>query len=78
VNNHSSNSLGLDALNFEPKTKGETWVTKSDCTPDLPLMPSSKTTALKAILLKGFDDAPLDKVSVLFLVPVSRFQYFSP
>jgi hypothetical protein len=57
-------SLGRDVLGFEPHTE-ETWITLSDIDPDFPLTPSSKTTALKSILLKGFLEAPLDKVSVL-------------
>lgn len=59
-----SGSKGRDELGFEPATPTDaTWVTKSDHDPDFPLAPSSKTTALKALLLKGFEDAPLDKVS---------------
>lgn len=57
-----SGSRGLDALGFEPKTTDSTWVAKSD-RDEFPLAPSAKTAALKAILLKGFADAPLDKVS---------------
>jgi len=57
------NSKGLDALGFEPSTKDSTWVHQSDVDPDFPLAPSAKTTALKAILLKGFIEAPTDKVS---------------
>jgi hypothetical protein len=55
-------SKGVDALGFEPLTKDSTWVTRSDSDPDFPLVPSAKTTALKALLLKGFEEAPLDKV----------------
>lgn len=55
-------SKGIDALGFEPFTKDSTWVTKSDYDPDFPLIPSAKTTALKALLLKGFQEAPDDKV----------------
>ncbi|QSZ30260.1 hypothetical protein DSL72_004782 [Monilinia vaccinii-corymbosi] len=57
-------SKGMDALNFEPFTKDSTWVTKSDYDPDFPLIPSAKTTALKALLLKGFEEAPDDKVVI--------------
>lgn len=55
-------SKGMDALGFEPFTKDSTWVTKSDYDPNFPLIPSAKTTALKALLLKGFEEAPDDKV----------------
>lgn len=55
-------SKGLDALGFEPFTKDSTWVTRSDHDPNFPLIPSAKTTALKALLLKGFEEAPDDKV----------------
>lgn len=54
-----------DACGFEPKVVGSTWVDRSD-EKDFPLVPSAKTAALKAILLKGFQEAPLDKAS-LFL-----------
>ncbi|KAE8441985.1 hypothetical protein EG329_004111 [Mollisiaceae sp. DMI_Dod_QoI] len=57
-------SKGRDALGFEPSTSDSTWVAKSDYDPNFPLTPSSKTTALKSILLKGFADAPMDKVVV--------------
>lgn len=64
-------TLGRDALGTEPYT-AETWLTRSDIDEDFPLTPSAKTAALKAVLLKGFKDAPLDKVSfgsfVYFLV----------
>lgn len=59
-----ANSKGIDFLGHEPPTES-TWVPKSDHTPNFPLTPSAKTAALKAILLKGFNEAPLDKVSVL-------------
>jgi hypothetical protein len=52
-------------LGFEPSAIG-TWITKSDDpSKNFPLAPSAKTTALKSILLKGFVEAPLDKVSFL-------------
>ncbi len=57
-------SKGRDALGFEPSTSDSTWVAKSDYDPNFPLTPSSKTTALKSILLKGFADAPMDKVCI--------------
>ncbi|RAL65691.1 hypothetical protein DID88_005359 [Monilinia fructigena] len=57
-------SKGIDALDFEPFTKDNTWVTKSDYDPDFPLIPSAKTTALKALLLKAFQEAPDDKVVI--------------
>lgn len=59
---HGVISKGLDALDFEPFTKDNTWVTRSDYDPNFPLIPSAKTTALKALLLKGFEEAPDDKV----------------
>lgn len=57
-------SKGVDALGFEPSTKDNTWVTRSDHDPAFPLLPSAKTTALKALLLKGFEEAPDDKVVI--------------
>ncbi|KAI9649741.1 hypothetical protein NHQ30_002322 [Ciborinia camelliae] len=57
-------SKGMDELGFEPFTKDSTWVTKSDYDPSFPLIPSAKTTALKALLLKGFEEAPDDKVVI--------------
>lgn len=53
---------GADSLGYEPKVADSTWVDKSD-DDNFPLVPSAKTAALKAILLKGFRDAPTDKVS---------------
>ncbi|KAF7872861.1 uncharacterized protein EAF02_008932 [Botrytis sinoallii] len=61
---HGIKSKGLDALDFEPFTKDNTWVTRSDYDPKFPLIPSAKTTALKALLLKGFEEAPDDKVVI--------------
>ena len=58
-------SKGRDAMDFEPASKDSTWIARSDYDPSFPLAPSAKTTALKAILLKGFIDAPLDKVNFL-------------
>lgn len=57
----SANSKGLDALDFEPAVES-TWLEKSDNDPEFSLTPSTKTAALKSTLLKGFDEAPLDKV----------------
>lgn len=56
-------SKGRDALGFEPYTADSTWIMHSD-DPRFGFTPSAKTTALKAILVKGFMEAPLDKVSV--------------
>jgi hypothetical protein len=57
------NSNGKDATGFEPHTKHSTWLELSDNKPDeFPLTASAKTTALKALLLKGFTEAPFDKV----------------
>ena len=64
---HASGGKGADALGFEPKVVGSTWVDKSD-DDSFPLIPSAKTAALKAILLKGFREAPTDKVSSVSLV----------
>ena len=71
-------SKGRDLMGFEPITNDSTWVTKSDKDDGFPLTPSTKTTALKALLLKGFEEAPLDKVcfpSLLFL-PIFNFTNF--
>ncbi|KAG4442544.1 hypothetical protein IFR05_001956 [Cadophora sp. M221] len=57
-------SKGRDMMGFEPATNDSTWLTKSDKDDGFPLTPSTKTTALKALLLKGFEDAPLDKVVI--------------
>jgi SNF2 family DNA or RNA helicase len=57
-----ANSKGRDALGFEPMAES-TWLTQSDNDEAFPLTPSAKTAALKATLLKGFDEAPLDKVN---------------
>lgn len=54
---------GRDLMGIEPVTKCSQWINRSDHDPKFPLTPSAKTTALKAILLKGFTEAPLDKVS---------------
>lgn len=59
----TSTSKGRDAMGFEPMSEDSTWVQRSDTDADFPLLPSTKTAALKAILLKGFRDAPRDKVS---------------
>jgi hypothetical protein len=61
-----SGSKGCDVLGFEPKVADSTWVPRSD-RDDFPLVPSAKTAALKAILLKGFNDAPMDKVRIYSL-----------
>jgi len=59
----NNDSKGRDAMGFEPSTKHSTWVHQSDTDPEFPLTASAKTVALKAILLKGFTEAPTDKVS---------------
>lgn len=64
-------SKGKDVFGFEPFAGDCSWVAKSDRDANFPLTPSSKTTALKALLLKGFEDAPLDKVCsppILYLI----------
>jgi hypothetical protein len=62
-------SLGRDMLGFEPSVKDSSWVRKTD-DPTFPLAPSAKTAALKAVLLKGFQEAPDDKVCSFFLFVV--------
>ena len=56
-------SKGCDGLGFEPTATHSTWVKRSDAG-DFPLAPSAKTVALKSILLRGFQAAPLDKVCI--------------
>lgn len=70
-----SGSNGADALGFEPKVVGSSWVDRSD-QDDFPLVPSAKTAALKAILLKGSQDAPLDKVSLFLYLASDMFSPF--
>lgn len=60
-------SKGIDMMGHEPRTNS-TWVPMSDYTPGFPLTASAKTAALKAILLNGFDEAPMDKVSFQHLL----------
>ncbi|PVH71787.1 hypothetical protein DL98DRAFT_613085 [Cadophora sp. DSE1049] len=57
-------SKGRDLMGFEPITNDSSWVSKSDREEGFVLAPSTKTTALKALLLKGFEEAPLDKVVI--------------
>jgi len=60
------NTKGKDAMGFEPYTKYSSWLELSDNKPDsFPLTASAKTTALKALLLKGFTEAPFDKVYLI-------------
>lgn len=56
------NSKGRDALGFEMYTPFSTWLTQSDTDPNFPLTSSAKITVLKALLLNGFREAPMDKV----------------
>lgn len=70
-------SKGIDALGFEPATHDSSWITKSDKDPNFPLVPSSKTLALKSILWRGFEEAPLDKVSTAFSHSAFCTQAFS-
>lgn len=56
------NSKGIDMMGFEPPSES-TWIPKSDSDPEFEFTPSVKTGMLKALLLKGFHEAPLDKVS---------------
>jgi hypothetical protein len=59
---YGAQGKGSDALGYEPKVADSTWVDKSD-SHDFPLVPSAKTAALKAILLRSFKEAPTDKAS---------------
>lgn len=54
---------GRDVLGFEPGSDCS-WLVKSDYDPEFPLTPSSKTLVLKTLLLRGFAEAPLDKVCI--------------
>jgi hypothetical protein len=57
---------GKDASGFEPHTMHSEWLEMSDNRPEeFPLTASAKTTALKALLLRGFTEAPFDKVFIL-------------
>ncbi|PMD36328.1 hypothetical protein L207DRAFT_435119 [Hyaloscypha variabilis F] len=56
---------GKDATGFEPHTSHSEWLEMSDLHPEkFPLTASAKTTALKALLLRGFMEAPYDKVVI--------------
>jgi hypothetical protein len=59
----NDSSKGRDALGFETQSDCS-WLLKSDHDPEFPLTPSTKTLALKSILLRGFAEAPLDKVCI--------------
>ena len=77
---HEAADKGADALGFEPKVKDSTWVDKTDGD-SFPLVPSAKMAALKAVLLRGFQEAPTDKVSFLsscFRRHGSSFDIFWP
>lgn len=55
---------GQDVLGYEPTLeKFPEWLSKIDESKQLSLFASAKTTALKATILKWFDEAPNDKVS---------------
>ncbi|TVY73260.1 putative ATP-dependent helicase [Lachnellula suecica] len=56
----AGDSKGRDALGFEPGAES-LWLYRSDNDPEFPLTPSAKTATLKAELLNGFEEAPLDK-----------------
>ncbi|CAG8974622.1 hypothetical protein HYALB_00009799 [Hymenoscyphus albidus] len=58
------NSKGRDAFGFEMYTPYSSWLTQSDEDPNFPLTSSAKVTALKRILLRGFEEAPMDKVVI--------------
>jgi hypothetical protein len=62
---------GKDASGFEPHTSHSEWLEMSDLhSEQFPLTASAKTTALKALLLKGFMEAPFDKVNSLLFLPL--------
>jgi hypothetical protein len=56
------NGPGTDEMGFEPKSASSTWLNMSDRDPNAKLVPSTKVTVLKSLLLKGFEEAPMDKV----------------
>lgn len=56
------NGPGTDEMGFEPKSARSTWLNMTDRDPDVVPVPSTKVTILKSLLLKGFDEAPMDKV----------------
>lgn len=62
-------------MGFEPYTAHSTWLTHSDRDPNFPLVPSAKTAALKSVLLKGFTEAPLDKVRIVLSIFSSTFVF---
>lgn len=53
---------GTDEMGFEPKTRHSAWLAMSDKDQNSTILPSVKTAILKSILLKGFEEAPMDKV----------------
>lgn len=53
---------GTDAMGFEPSSAQSTWLDMSDNDPEIELVPSTKVAMLKSLLLKGFEEAPMDKV----------------
>ncbi|KAH8809176.1 SNF2 family N-terminal domain-containing protein [Xylogone sp. PMI_703] len=56
---------GKDIFGFEPSPKQYSeWLAASDKSKDFSLFASSKTTALKAKLLKWIDEAPNDKIVI--------------
>jgi hypothetical protein len=57
----SEKSKGRDMTGFEPRSES-TWINKSDEEENFKLVPSAKTGVLKSLLLKGFEEAPMDKV----------------
>ncbi|EHK98685.1 putative DNA repair protein RAD5 [Glarea lozoyensis 74030] len=58
-------SLGRDAFGFEPHTNHSTWLQQSDRKDSkIPLTSSAKITALKALLLKAFEEQPLEKIVI--------------
>ena len=67
----AEDSKGRDLNGFEPRSHS-TWLPLSD-KDKIKLVPSSKTAVLKSLLLSGFRESPLDKVS--FECPRLTFEY---
>jgi hypothetical protein len=63
IKRKSKNGPGTDEMGFEPTSASSTWLKMSDHHPDAKLVPSTKVTFVKSILVKGFQEAPMDKVS---------------
>jgi SNF2 family DNA or RNA helicase len=55
---------GTDELGFEPSSAPSSWLSMIDRDPNAKLVPSTKITVLKSLLLEAFQEAPMDKVVV--------------